>query len=121
MISKSIACLLASISLSGCCTVESYCNGPLAASPAASDGLNEPVQDEIPKNTPTRRKKVPVTAQTNRDSQSTVWPQTNGEREQQEVAAAQAEDARLKRKLRICNGCSTTPEKAAEATDGSSR
>src|ERR1700733_3206766 len=97
MFSKSIACVLTAIALTGCCALGPGCNAPTTVSPVAWDGLNEPRQEETPKQPPARRK-----------------------REQQE-AAERADDARLTKKLKICNGCSTAPEKKGDATDSSGR
>jgi hypothetical protein len=121
MFSKSIACVLTAIALTGCCAFGTGCNAPTAVSPVAWDGLNEPRQEETPKQPPARRKKeVAVTAQTNGDLQAFAWPKTKGELEQQE-AAERADDARLTKKLKICNGCSTAPEKKDDATNSSGR
>lgn len=117
MFSKSIACVLTAIALSGCCAFGTGCNAPTAVSPVAWDGLNEPLQEETPKQTPARRKKeVAVTAQTRADAKEFSWPQTKGDLAQQE-AAERDDDARLTKKLKICNGCSTAPEKKGDATD----
>ena len=113
MPSKPIVFVLAAVALSGCCSSGMGCNAPMPVSPMAWDGLNEPLQEDAPKQQTVRRKKqVAVTAQTNGDVQALAWPKTKGELAQQE-AAEQAEDARLSKKLKICNGCSTAPEKKA--------
>jgi hypothetical protein len=109
MLSKLFACVLIAVALTGCCTLGTSCNAPSAVSPVAWDGLNEPLQEETQKQAPARQKQVAVTAQTNGDVQPFAWPQTKGELAQQETAE-RAEDARLKRKLKICNGCSTAIE-----------
>src|SRR5277367_1526775 len=80
MFSKSIVCVLTAIALTGCCAFGTGCNAPTVVSPVAWDGLNEPLQEETPKQPPARQKKeVAVSAQTNGDMQAFAWPKTKGD------------------------------------------
>jgi hypothetical protein len=118
MLSKTIICVLAAVTLSGCCAFGTGCNAPTAVSPVAWDGLNEPLQEETAKQPPARRKQQNgVPAKLSGDAQAFSWPKTKGELEQQE-AAERADDANLTKKLKICNGCSAAPEKKNDPTDG---
>lgn len=117
MILKSIACVFAAIALAGCCASGTGCYAPVAGSQAEWDGLYLPAHDEVPKKaTPRRKKEVAVATQPNRDTQVISRPQTKEEWVQQE-AADRADEAKLTKRLKICSGCSTAPDKADDATD----
>jgi hypothetical protein len=121
---KFIACAFLAIALSGCCLSGTSCYAPAAGSQAAWDGLNEPPQDETPKTSNRRKKDIAAAAQPKGDVEEIARPQTKEARPQtkeewqQQEAADRADDARLTKKLKICSGCSTAPEKADDATDG---
>lgn len=115
---KFIACAFVATALSGCCLSGTSCYAPVAGSQAAWDGLNEPPRDETPKEPSHRKKYTAAAAQPKEDV--IARRQTKEEWEQQE-AADRAADARLTKKLKICSGCSTAPEKADDATDGDHR
>jgi len=115
--SKFIACAFVAIALSGCCVSGTGCYAPVAGSQAGWDGLDEPQQDDAPKKSPRRKKEIAATAQSKVDAQAVSRPQTKEEWEQQ-AAADRADEARLAKRLRICNGCSSAPDKANDAADG---
>ena len=118
MFSRIMSFVLTAMALTGCCALGTGCNTPPAVSPAAWDGLNEVQQEDTYKQPPAHRKRqIAMPAQTSGDAQGFAWPKTKGELAQQE-AAERADDARLTQKLKICNGCSTTPEKVIDATSG---
>jgi hypothetical protein len=109
MIAKCIAFLAAALLLANCCALGSGC-APAADTPLAWDGLGSaPTEDDQPvelrpkKRTRANREIVagPVQAaagEPNRELQSKdSWDQ--------QQAADQAEEARLKRKLIICRTC----------------
>jgi hypothetical protein len=116
IMSKFIACALVAIALSGCCAFGTGCYVPVAGPQAGWDGLDEPQHDETPKKPP-RRKEIAAAAQSKANAQVVSRPQTKEEWEQQ-AAADRAEEARLTKKLRICNGCSSGPDEANEVIDG---
>src|ERR1700722_5298705 len=115
--SKLIAFVFAAIALAGCCTSGTGCYAPVAGSPAEWDGINESPDDEAPKKTPRRKKEMAVASQPKGDTRVVSRPQTKEGWEQQE-AADRADEARLTKKLKICNGCSSGPDKANDDADG---
>jgi hypothetical protein len=115
--SKFIACAFVAIALSGCCVSGTGCYAPVAGPQAGWDGLDEPQQDDAPKKPPRRKKEIAAAAQSKADAQVVSRPQTKEEWEKQ-AAADRADEARLTKKLKICNGCSSGPDKANDAADG---
>jgi hypothetical protein len=115
--SKFIACAFVAIALSGCCVSGTGCYAPVAGPQAGWDGLDEPQQDDAPKRPPLRKKEIAAAAQSKADARVVSRPQTKEEWEQQ-AAADRADEARLTKKLKICNGCSSGPDKANDDADG---
>jgi hypothetical protein len=111
--SKFIACAFVAIALSGCCVSGTGCYAPVAGPQAGWDGLDEPQQDDAP---PHRKKEIAAAAQSKADAQVVSRPQTKEEWERQ-AAADRADEARLTKKLKICNGCSSGPD-TNDAADG---
>jgi hypothetical protein len=113
--SKFMACVFAAFALAGCCVSGTGCYAPVTGSQAQLDGLNEPPHDETPKQTLPRKEETLI-AQPKGDTQAVSKTQAKEEWEQQEPAN-RAFEARLTKKLKICNGCSGTPEKADRASE----
>jgi hypothetical protein len=124
MISQCIAFLVAALMLAGCCASGSGC-APASGAPAAWDGLGPaPTSDsqpvELQPNKPARTKREIIlgpleTAAT--EGNRKVQPKGQYEQEQ---AADQADETRLKRKLIICSACSAG-ESARDDAAGSTR
>ena len=106
MIPKYVACAFAAIMLAGCCASGTSCDAPMAGSKVAWDGLG-PAPDTIapakkktvsrPKNEAALQPKAELPAD-NKPSAKDAW---------ETEAEDQADDVRLAKKLKICNGCST--------------
>jgi hypothetical protein len=122
MISKSVAFLAASLMLANCCASGSGC-APAAGSPVAWDGLGPAPTEEAqplelrPKQARAKREiagplDVAATEQNHRVQPRDQW--------EQEQAAEQADEAKLKRKLMICRTC-LTGESARDDAAGDSR
>jgi hypothetical protein len=114
---KFITGAFVAVALSGCCVSETGCYAPVAGLQPGWDGLDEPQQVYAPKKPPRRKKEIATAAQPKSDAQVVSKPQTKEEWEQQ-AAADRADEARLTKMLKICNGCSGGPEKANDAADG---
>lgn len=104
MVSKCIAFLATGLLLANCCALGNGC-APQAGAPVAWDGLGtSPTEDTKPAEPSSKqhaRAKPPMAgAATEPDSKV----QSKGSWDQQQ-AADQAEEARLKRKLMICSTC----------------
>lgn len=112
MIPKYVACAFAAIALAGCCASGTTCEPPMAGSNVAWDGLG-PAPDDIapakkksvarPKNEVALQSKAELPAD-NKFQAKNVWDTEAEDR---------ADDARLAKKLKICNGCST-PQAAGQ-------
>jgi hypothetical protein len=109
IMSKFIAFAFFAIALSGCCVFGTSCYAPVTGSQTRWDGLDEPQQDDTLKKTPRPKKEMASAAQTKGDARVVYRPQTKEEWEQQ-AAADRADEARLTKKLKICNGCSNASE-----------
>ncbi len=109
MISKCIAFLVAALMLAGCCALGNGC-APESGAPIAWDGLGAaPTSDTQPvdlqPNKPARVKREIVVGPLNAtaaEQNNKVQPKDQWEQEQ---AADQDDEARLKRKLVICRTC----------------
>lgn len=109
MISRCIAFLVAALMLAGCCSLGNGC-APEAGAPIAWDGLGTPPASdtqpvELRPNKPARVKKeiiVGPLGATTADQTGKVQPKDQWEQEQ---AADQDDEAKLKRKLVICRTC----------------
>ena len=127
MISKSVVFLFSAIALGGCCISGNGCYAPVAGAPIAWDGLGSPPTDvaEVSEDQPKTKKKTrprreiivgplgDVAAAPNSRSQaSESWAQ--------QEAADQADETRLKNKLRICSNCMAAPVRE-DAIDGMAR
>jgi hypothetical protein len=111
--------LIAGLMLGSCC-LSGNCYAPVAGSapavgPAgvamtsAPDGLDSGLMDEPQADVPAKPKK---TAQRRRDtvgdSEASAASRYRGDTYEQQEAADRADEARLKRKLIICQSCSTS-------------
>ena len=109
MIAKCIVFLLAALTLANCCALGNGCT-PASGAPIAWDGLGSaptdnagPVEPPARKHARARREIIigPLEAaaaeQTSKAQPKDRW--------QQEQAADQNDEARLKRKLMICSSC----------------
>jgi hypothetical protein len=109
MIWKCIAFLVATLMLAGCCSLGNGC-APEAGAPIAWDGLGTPPTSdtqpvELRPNKPARVKKeiiVGPLGATTAEQNDKVQPKDRWEQEQ---AADQDDEAKLKRKLMICRTC----------------
>jgi hypothetical protein len=124
MISKCIAWLVAALMLAGCCALGNGC-APESGAPVAWDGLgaapastSQPVELQPKKYARTKREVIlgPLDAAATGQN-SKVQPKDQWEQEQ---AADQDDEARLKRKLIICSACSAV-EPARDDRTGSTR
>ena len=124
MILKCMAWLAAALMLAGCCTFGNGC-APESRAPVAWDGLgaapasdSQPVELQPKRQARTKREVVlgPIDAAPT-EQNSRVQPKNRWEQEQ---AADQDDEARLKRKLIICSACSTA-EPARDDRTGSTR
>jgi hypothetical protein len=119
MISKCVAFLVAALMLANCCASGSGC-APAAGTPLAWDGLGPAPVDEAPppepQPKPHARAKRDVSALDAAGERSNAQPKDDWEQEQ---AADQADEARLKRKLMICRDCQTTGPARDDAAGGS--
>ena len=126
MISKSIVFLFSAIALGGCCISGNGCYAPVAGAPIAWDGLGSPPTDvaEVSEDQPKKKKARPrreiivgplgdvAGAPSSRSQAGESWAQ--------QEAADQADEIRLKNKLRICSNCMTAPARE-DATDSMAR
>jgi hypothetical protein len=125
MISNCIAFLVAALILANCCAVGNGC-APESGAPIAWDGLGPAPTDDTQPNEP--RPKKPTRA--NREiivrpldaaaaePISKVLPKNSWEQQQ---AADQADEVRLKRKLVICRTCLAGESARDDATSSVSR
>jgi hypothetical protein len=117
MILKWLALLVAAFMLAGCCALGNGC-APESGAPVAWDGLGSaPASDappvELQPAKPTRAKKeiIPgpldaAAAEQNGKTQPNAQPKTQPKGQwEQEQAADQEDDAKLKRQLMICRTC----------------
>jgi hypothetical protein len=109
MISKCVAFLVAALMLANCCASGSGC-APTASIPVAWDGLGPaPTDDALPPEPQpkqhARAKRDVSTLDAGSSERNRAQPKDEWEQEQ---AADQADEARLKRKLMICRDCQTT-------------
>ena len=120
MISKSIAFVVAALMLASCCASGSGC-APAAGSPVAWDGLGPAPTEEAqplelrPKQQARSRREIagPLVAT---EQNHGVRPKDQWEQEQ---AADQADEAKLKRKLMICRSCLAGESARDDAAGGS--
>lgn len=122
MISKCIAFLVAALMLANCCALGSGC-APESRAPIAWDGLGsaptldtQPVEPRPKKHARAKREIIvgPLDAAASVQD-SNVQPKDEWEQQQ---AADQEEEVKLKRKLMICRNC-LAPESARNDTVGS--
>jgi hypothetical protein len=117
MISKCIAFLVAALMLANCCALGSGC-APESGAPIAWDGLGsaptddtQPVEPGSKKHARAKREIIvgpldaAATAQNNKVQPKDQW--------EQQQAADQDDEVRLKRKLMICRTC-VAPESARD-------
>ena len=88
------ALLLATMSLGGCCLSGSACNAPMATTNSNPDGLGQPPVMDSPSPAPKQRVSSRV-----KDQVDEPRPYDNSN------AGDDFDEARLKRKLIICQGC----------------
>jgi hypothetical protein len=122
MISKCIAFLVAALMLANCCALGNGC-APESGAPIAWDGLGsaptddtQPVEPRPKKHARAKREIIvgpldaAATLQNNKVQPKDQW--------EQQQAADQDDEARLKRKLMICRTC-LAPESARDDAAGS--
>ena len=122
MIAKCIAFLAAALMLANCCALGSGC-APAAGSPVAWDGLGPAPTDDAqpleirPKQPRAKREIIvgPLNAAATEQNRS-VQPKDQWEQQQ---AADQDDEARLKRKLMICRSCLPGESTRDDVTSGS--
>ncbi len=118
MIPKYVACMFAALTLAGCCasgtTCEPHTTGPNLA---AWDGLGPGPEDITPAKKTISRPRKEAAVQPKGELPADAKPTAKNELERQE-ADNRADDARLVRRLRICNGC-LTPRDRADDPNGS--
>jgi hypothetical protein len=105
MIPKYLACVFAALTLAGCCasgtTCEPHTTGPNVA---AWDGLGAGPEDITPAKKTISRPRKDAAVQPKGELPADAKPTARNEVVRQE-AENRADDARLVRRLRICNGC----------------
>ncbi len=126
MISKSIVFLFSAIALGGCCISGNGCYAPVAGAPIAWDGLGSPptdvaeVSEDQPKKKKTRPRREIIVGPLGDVAAAPSSRSQAGESWAQQEAADQADEIRLKNKLRICSNCMTAPARE-DATDSMAR
>src|SRR5229473_6336762 len=125
MISKCIAFLVAALMLANCCALGNGCL-PAAGGPVAWDGLGAAPTDDTqplelrPKQHALAKREIilgPLAA-AGAEPNSKVQPKDSWDQQQ---AADQADEARLKRKLMICRTCLAGESARDDATSSISR
>jgi hypothetical protein len=125
MISKCIAFLVAALMLANCCALGNGC-APAAGSPVAWDGFGSAPMDDTqplelrPKQHARAKREIilgPLDAAAT-EPNSKLQPKDSWEQQQ---AADQADEARLKRKLVICRTCLTGESVRDDAAGSVSR
>jgi hypothetical protein len=123
VISKSVAFLVAALMLANCCASGSGC-APAAGTPVAWDGLGPAPTEEAqplelrPKQQARAKREIAGPLDVAATEQNHLFqPRDKWEQEQ---AADQANEAKLKRKLMICRDCQTG-ESARDNAAGDSR
>jgi hypothetical protein len=123
MILKCIAFLAAALMLAGCCALGNGC-APESGAPIAWDGLDsapatdtQPVEPQPKKHARAKREIIvgPLDAAATEQNRK-VQPKDRWEQEQ---AADQADEMRLKRKLMICRNCLAGESARDDATSSS--
>jgi hypothetical protein len=95
------ALLLATLSLGGCCSFGSGCNMPTATAGRYDlDGLGQPPAEAPPSAAPKQR--VSSRAKGQGDEMRSLYDNSNGSDNFED------DEARLKRKLIICQGCAVS-------------
>jgi hypothetical protein len=120
MIKKCIAFLSIALLLANCCALGNGC-APAAGAPIAWDGLGTPPADDPPSTEPPPRKPArakreiiigpldaAVPGQNSRTPKDKSW--------EQQQAADQDDEAKLKRKLMICQNCRVGESARDDAT-----
>jgi hypothetical protein len=103
----SIAAALFAMTLSGCCLSFSGCDAPLATARTDWDGLVPPRAEDAPSSTPTEKSWGRAKSQ-GQQSKNTYTGATVGNSWQDDDGRLQLDDARLKQKLIICDGCAAS-------------
>jgi hypothetical protein len=100
----SIAAVLATLTLGGCCLSFSGCEAPLATARSDWDGLVPPRAEDAPSSAPTEKTSGRANSQ-GEQSKTAYSGSTTGSSWKDDDARLQMDDARLKQKLIICDGC----------------
>jgi hypothetical protein len=116
MISKCIAFVIAALALAGCCAFGTTCDVPTAGPHTAWDGLGPVANDNARPAKVSRPREA--SARSTSDVQGESSLQGRDKWEQQE-AANKADEARLSKRMMICNGCSTKPSEGDSGSTGS--
>jgi hypothetical protein len=96
----SAALLLATLSLGGCCLSGSGCNGPMATGRYDLDGLGQPPAEDPPPAAPKQR--LSSRTKSHGDEMRSLYDNSDGRDNFED------DDARLRRKLIICQGCAVS-------------
>jgi hypothetical protein len=96
------ALLLVSLSLGGCCLSGTGCNAPpMATTTSNLDGLDQPPAEDPPAQVP-KQKRVSSRTKSQGGEPGSVYSDPNMGNEYDDA------DARLRRKLIICQGCAVS-------------
>jgi hypothetical protein len=114
MILKYVACMFAALTLAGCCASGTTCE-PHTTNVAAWDGLGPGPEDITPAKKTISRPRKEAAVQPKGELPADAKPTAKNELERQE-AENRADDARLVRRLRICDGCLTSRDRADDPT-----
>jgi hypothetical protein len=122
MISKCVLFLAAALLLANCCAVGIGCAPPPGASIAwGGPGAGPAADSDVFEPQPTKRARRQITpAPLDAAAGPNAKPQPKDSWEQQQ-AADQVDEARLKRKLTICRACVAGESAGDEATGGPTR
>lgn len=113
---KAICALLATLALSGCCLSGIGCDAPQATVRVDSDGLDQPA----PEGPPAPSQRVHKRAKSPTESAAASAKTANDWEEEQ--VRQQADEARLKQKLIICQNCGAAdPAGHADGTGAATR
>jgi hypothetical protein len=117
MISKCLAFVIAALALAGCCAFGTTCDVPTAGPHAAWDGLGPVSNDNARPAKVSRPREASARSTSEVHGESSL--QARDKWEQQE-AVNKAEEARLSRRMIICNGCSAKSSESSSESDGGS-
>jgi hypothetical protein len=100
----SVAAVLAALTLGGCCLSFGGCDAPLATARTDWDGLGRPGKEDPPSSAP----KTSGRTKSQGEQPKTTYTGSVGSSWKDDDARLQLDDARLKQKLIICDGCAAS-------------